>query len=118
MENTFLYLSSCSTCVRIINELKIQDAAYLQDVKKQKITPDQLAFLYAHTHSYETLINKRGRVYAQLKIEGKQLTEATYKALLDQEYSCLKRPILIWNDEIFLGNSKATVAQMNVALNG
>jgi arsenate reductase (glutaredoxin) len=118
MENTFLYLSSCSTCVRIINELKIQDAAYLQDVKKQKITPDQLAFLYAHTDSYETLINKRGRVYAQLKKEGEPLTEATYKALLDQEYSCLKRPILIWNDEIFLGNSKATVAQMNVALNG
>ena len=118
MENTFLYLSSCSTCVRIINELKIQDAAYLQDVKKQKITPEQLAFLYAHTDSYETLINKRGRVYAQLKKEGEPLTEATYKALLDQEYSCLKRPILIWNDEIFLGNSKATVAQMNVALNG
>ena len=118
MENTFLYLSSCSTCVRIINELKIQDAAYLQDVKKQKITPDQLAFLYAHTDSYETLINKRGHVYAQLKKEGEPLTEATYKALLDQEYSCLKRPILIWNDEIFLGNSKATVAQMNVALNG
>ncbi|CAI8277599.1 MAG: Uncharacterised protein [Bacteroidota bacterium] len=118
MENTFLYLSSCSTCIRIINELKIQDAAYLQDVKKQKITPEQLAFLYAHTDSYETLINKRGRVYAQLKKEGEPLTEATYKALLDQEYSCLKRPILIWNDEIFLGNSKATVAQMNVALNG
>ena len=118
MENTFLYLSSCSTCVRIINELEIQDAAYLQDVKKQKITPEQLAFLYAHTDSYETLINKRGRVYAQLKKEGKLFSEATYKALLDQEYSCLKRPILIWNDKVFLGNSKATVAQMKLALHG
>ena len=116
MENTFLYLSSCSTCVRIINELEIQDAVYLQDVKKQKITPEQLAFLYAHTHSYETLINKRGRVYAQLKKDGKPFTEATYKALLMQEYSCLKRPILIWNDKVFLGNSKATVAQMKDVL--
>ena len=117
MENTFLYLSNCSTCVRIIKELDIEGAPFLQDVKKEKITAKQLAFLYAHTHSYETLINKRGRVYAQLKKEGKSFTEATYKALLDQEYSCLKRPILVLNDEVFLGNSKATIVQMKHALN-
>ena len=118
MKNTFLYLSSCSTCVRIVKALNIKDAPFLQDVKNRKITPEQLAFLYAHTHSYETLINKRGRVYAQLKKDGKSFTESTYKALIDQEYSCLKRPILIWNDEIFLGNSKATFAQMKDALHG
>lgn len=116
MENTFLFLSSCSTCMRIIKELNIEDASYLQDVKLQKASPEQLAFLYKHTQSYEALINKRGRVFAQLKREGTVFTEDIYKNLLENEYSCLKRPILIWNNNVYLGNAKKTVAQMKTAL--
>lgn len=116
MKNTFLYLSSCSTCIRIIKELDIEGALFLQDVKHHKATAEQLAFLYAHTQSYEALINKRGRVYAKLKKEGAKFTETIYKDLLEHEYSCLKRPILICNKKVFLGNSKATVAQMKHAL--
>jgi arsenate reductase len=118
MKNTFLYLSTCSTCVRIIKSLGIEDADFLQNVKEQMISAEQLAFLYANTNSYEQLINKRGRIHAQMKREGTNFTEAVYKALLEKEYSCLKRPILIWNNSVFLGNSKATVAAMKTALDG
>lgn len=118
MENTFLYLSSCSTCMRIIKELGIEKASCLQDVKQQKATPEQLDFLYKHTQSYEALINKRGRVFAQLKREGMVFTEAVYKRLLESEYSCLKRPILIWDNKVFLGNAKKTVVEMKIALDG
>jgi arsenate reductase-like glutaredoxin family protein len=38
--------------------------------------------------------------------------------LLENEYSCLKRPILIYDNKVFLGNAKATVAQMKAALDG
>ena len=118
MKNTFLYLSTCSTCVRIIKSLGIEDAPFLQNVKEAMVTPEQLRFLYNRTNNYEQLINKRGRVYAQLKREGAVFSEAVYKALLEKEYSCLKRPILIWNNNVFLGNSKATVAAMKTALDG
>ena len=118
MKNTFLYLSTCSTCVRIIKSLGIEDADFLQNVKEQMISAEQLAFLYANTNSYEQLINKRGHVYAQMKREGTVFSEVVYKALLEKEYSCLKRPILIWNNSVFLGNSKATVAAMKTALDG
>ena len=118
MKNTFLYLSTCSTCVRIIKSLGIEDAPFLQNVKEAMVTPEQLQFLYNHTNNYEQFINKRGRVYAQLKREGAVFSEAVYKALLEKEYSCLKRPILIWNNNVFLGNSKATVAAMKTALDG
>ena len=118
MKNAFLYLSTCSTCVRIIKSLGIEDAPFLQNVKEAMVTPEQLRFLYNHTNNYEQLINKRGRVYAQLKREGAVFSEAVYKALLEKEYSCLKRPILIWNNNVFLGNSKATVAAMKTALDG
>ena len=118
MKNTFLYLSTCSTCVRIIKSLGIEDADFLQNLKEQMVTPAQLAFLHNYTNSYEQLINKRGRVYAQMKREGTVFSEAVYKALLEKEYSCLKRPILIWNNSVFLGNSKATVAAMKTAIDG
>ena len=118
MKNTFLYLSTCSTCVRIIKSLGIEDAPFLQNVKEAMVTPEQLRFLYNHTNNYEQLINKRGRIYAQLKREGTVFSEAVYKTLLEKEYSCLKRPILIWNNNVFLGNSNATVAAMKTALDG
>ena len=118
MKNTFLYLSTCSTCVRIIKSLGIEGADFLQNLKEQMATPAQLALLYANTNSYEQLINKRGRVYAQMKREGTVFSEAVYKALLEKEYSCLKRPVLVWNNNVFLGNSKATVTGMKAALDG
>lgn len=104
--------------MHIIKELNIQGASYLQDVKQQKASPEQLAFLYKHTQSYEALINKRGRVFAQLKREGMVFKETVYKRLLENEYSCLKRPILIWDNKVYLGNAKKTVAEMKIALNG
>lgn len=118
MKNTFLYLSTCSTCMRIIKSLGIENACFLQNVKEQMATPEQLDFLYNYTNSYEVLINKRGRVFAQMKREKGVFSENVYKALLENEYSCLKRPILIWNNKVFLGNAKATVVRMKAALNG
>lgn len=104
--------------MRIIKELGIENASYLQDVKQQKATPEQLAYLYEATKSYEALINKRGRVFAQLKREGTSFTATIYKQLLETEYSCLKRPILIWNNNVYLGNAKKTVAEMHHAIYG
>lgn len=104
--------------MRIIKSLGIEDAYFLQNVKEQMTSPEQLDFLYNFTNSYEGLINKRGRVFAQMKREKAVFSETVYKALLENEYSCLKRPILIWDNKVFLGNAKATVVKMKAALNG
>ena len=38
------HLSSCSTCVRIINELELKEKKFeFQDIKTEKITSSQLA---------------------------------------------------------------------------
>lgn len=118
MENTFLYLSTCSTCIRIIKDLGLTESPLLQDIKQRPASKDQLDFLYATTKSYEALINKRGRIFAHLKREGTVFTESVYKDLLEKEYSCLKRPILIFNNVAYVGNAKSTVAEMNSALHG
>lgn len=88
--NSYIYLSTCTTCMRILKELNLPEGTQLQDVKQQPVSPSQLEALYAKTQSYEALINKRSRVYAALKKEGTTLDEALFKKLLLSEYSCLK----------------------------
>ena len=114
--NTYIYLSTCNTCIRILKELNLPKSTKLQDVKHEPISKTQLQALYQITQSYEQLINKRSRVLQALNKAGKTLDEMGYKQLLETEYSCLKRPILHWNNKFYLGNAKKTVADMQEAV--
>ena len=116
--NTYIYLSTCNTCMRILNELNLPEGTKLQDVKHEPINQAQLETLYGLTQSYEQLINKRSRVLQALNKAGKALDEMGYKELLETEYSCLKRPILHWEKTFYLGNAKKTVAAMQQAVHG
>ena len=118
MENKFIFLSTCSTCKKIINILGIENKSFLQDVKHKILSKNQLDFLYNYTKSYEALINKRGLVYKKIKQDGLIMNEKKFKELLEKEYSCVKRPILIWNNKVYIGNSKSTVEMMNFVING
>jgi arsenate reductase len=116
--NTYIYLSTCNTCIRILKELNLPEGTKLQDVKHESISQAQLQALYAVTQSYEQLINKRSRVLQAVNKAGKTLDENGYKQLLETEYSCLKRPILHWENSLYLGNAKKTVAAMQQAVHG
>ena len=116
--NTFIYLSTCNTCMRILKELDLPGGTKLQDVKRQPISTVQLEALYQVTQSYEQLINKRSRVIQALNKAGKKLGEKDFQHLLQTEYSCLKRPILYWNKTFYLGNAKKTVAAMQQGVHG
>ena len=116
--NTYIYLSTCNTCMRILKELDLPKETHLQDVKQQPISSSQLQELYQITHSYEVLINKRSKVYAALKKVGTTFDETLFKKLLLTEYSCLKRPILFWDGQYHIGNAKNTVAMMQQAVHG
>ena len=104
--------------MRILKELNLPESTKLQDVKHEPISKTQLQALYQITQSYEQLINKRSRVLQALNKAGKTLDEMGYKQLLETEYSCLKRPILFWNNTYYLGNAKQTVAAMQEAVHG
>ena len=116
--NTYIYLSTCNTCMRILKELDLPEGTKLQDIKHQPISKSQLEELYQVTQSYEQLINKRSRVIQALNKAGKTLNEKDFQHLLETEYSCLKRPILHWNNSFYLGNAKKTVAAMQQAVHG
>ncbi|MDP1743987.1 MAG: ArsC/Spx/MgsR family protein, partial [Bacteroidota bacterium] len=89
------YLSSCSTCIRIMNELELKDKKFdLQDIKIEKITASQLAEMKKMAGSYEALFSRVALKYRALGLDKKQLTEEDYKNYILQEYTFLKRPVI------------------------
>ena len=47
-----------------------------------------------------------------------KLSEEDYKKYILEEYTFLKRPFIILNDEVFVGNSKATIEAVKLAYHG
>ena len=105
------YLSSCSTCTRIINELDLKNKKIeFQDIKTEKISAIQLTEMKKLAGSYEALFSKIAMKYRALRLDKLDLTEEDYKKYILEEYTFLKRPVIIINDKIFIGNSKSTIA--------
>lgn len=103
------YLSTCNTCTRIISELNLPEEFILQDIKTEPITDSQIKQMRELTDSYESLFSKRARLYKELGLKEKSLSEDDYKNYILEHYTFLKRPVVIVNDSIFIGNSKKTV---------
>jgi arsenate reductase (glutaredoxin) len=103
------YLATCSTCNRIIKELNNGDGFGLQNIKEDRITPEQLATMAKMSGSYEALFSRRALKYKALGLKNKELTEKDYRNYILNEYTFLKRPVIIIDDEIFVGNGKKTI---------
>lgn len=104
-------MKTCDTCRRILNDLNL-DGFEQQEIKSNPITTYQLQEMFALSKSYEGLFNKRARLYKSMDLKSKLLSEEDYKNYLLEEYTFLKRPVFIIDDEIFIGNSKKTIEQV------
>jgi len=89
----------------------------LQDIKTEAITESQLEAMHHLTGSYEALFSKRAQLYRQRNLKEQTLSEEDYKNLILEHYTFLKRPVMIINDAIFVGNSKKVVAEAVTAFN-
>lgn len=111
------YLSSCSTCSRIITELDLHNKKFeFQDIKTEKITAAQLAEMKKMAGSYEALFSRVALKYRALGLDKKKLGEDDYKKYILEEYTFLKRPVIIIKDKIFVGNSKNNTAAAKAEL--
>lgn len=81
----------------------------MQDIKPDSITPAQLDEMKNMTGSYESLFSRRAMKYKEMGLKDKPLTEKDYRRLILEEYTFLKRPVVIINDKIFVGSEKKTV---------
>jgi arsenate reductase len=104
------YLSTCSTCARILKETNLEKKGFqLQDIKTEKITPAQIDEMKNLAGSYESLFSRVALKFRALKLNEKQLSEKDYRKYILEEYTFLKRPVVIFGKKIFIGNSKANV---------
>lgn len=110
------HLSTCDTCKRIIKELNLPSDFILQDIKTEAITEAQIEKMKALTNSYESLFSKRARLYKELGLKEKTLSENDFKNYILEHYTFLKRPIIIFDNKIFVGNSKKTVEAAKIAI--
>lgn len=111
------YLKTCSTCSRILKELNLSSEFILQDIKTEEITVKQLESMKELAGSYEALFSKRSKLYKEMDLKNQDLTEKDYKHYILHHYTFLSRPVIIFDNQIFVGNSKKVVEALKTVLN-
>jgi len=106
------YLKTCSTCKRILKEVRELKDFELIDVKTHQITEGEIDEIAQLANGYEAIFNKRAKKYIETGLNKENLSEADFKKLLLQEYTYLKRPVFIIDRIAFVGNSKKTIENL------
>ncbi len=96
-----------------MNELgdKISDFE-LQDIKSEPMTLAQIDEMKKRSGTYESLFSRKAMKYRSMGLADKDLSEEDYQKLIQDEYTFLKRPVFIIQDEIFVGNSKKEIERL------
>lgn len=110
MQKVF-YLKTCGTCTKILKMLDLSDWQ-LRELKSAPITEEELAEMYTQTKSYETLFSRRSTQIKAREIDVKTLEEKDFKKLILEHYSFLKRPVFLTDKEIFVGNDKKNLEDL------
>ena len=109
-------LSTCKTCQRIIAELGPQPGLEVSNIKETPITPAELDRMAELAGGYEALFSRRAMKYRSLGLADQTLTEADYRRLILEEYTFLRRPVTVVEDQIFIGSAKKSVEGTRKAL--
>ena len=109
------FLKTCDTSIRILKSINIEGFE-LQEIKTEPILVKQLDEMQKLSGSYEALFSRRAKKYKQMNLKNQELSEKDYRQLILDEYTFLKRPVIIINDKIFIGNSKKNVENLKNAI--
>ena len=110
------YLATCDTCKRIMKELELPSEFLKHEIKQEEITVKELETLRELSGSYEALFSKRAKLYKERGLKDENLSEADFKRFLLEHYTFLKRPVIVNDGQIFIGNSKKVVEAAKSAL--
>lgn len=110
------HLANCGTCQRIIKEWQPDPEIPQQDIKTESMTDEQVDEMARLAGSYEALFSRRAMKYRSMGLNEMKLEEADYRRYILEEYTFLKRPVLVLEDQIFVGNTKKVVAAAKAAL--
>ncbi len=103
------YLKTCDTCKKILKSLPNISEFVLVDIKENPLTVYQLEELYNLTQSYEVLFSRKSKLYKEMGLKDFDLTEADYKRYILEHYTFLSRPVIVNEQNIFVGSSPKTL---------
>ncbi len=110
-------LPTCKTCVRIFEDLQPeQNGCEVVDIKAEGISADDLDRMKELAGSYEALFSRRAMKFRSMGLADQTLTEADYRKLILEEYTFLKRPVFLFDDQVTAGSAKASVEAARAAL--
>lgn len=113
MKKIVFHLGNCTTCQRILKQLKLDKKGFtFREIKSQRITPAELEMLKKMAGSYEGVFTRQSMSFKKFTPEQKaSLTEAKMRDLILSDYTFLKRPVIIYGDVLFAGNAPKTVTE-------
>ena len=113
-------IGHCTTSLALFEETGLDkligEKFTVQNIKFEKITPAQLDEMKKMVGTYEALFSRRAIKYKEWKLKDKKLTEKDYRQYILDEYTFLKRPVIIMEDKIFVGSEKKTIAALKNVL--
>lgn len=102
--------------MRIIKSVNLPSDVIFQDIKEEELQVKQLEALQKLAGSYEALFSKRAKLYKEMGLKDLTLTEQDYKQYMLEHYTFLSRPVIVFNDQIFIGNSPKTIQAAKEAI--
>jgi arsenate reductase len=105
------HLSTCNTNQRILKTLNPGKEFELIDIKSQNIDGETLDWIKEKVGSYEALFSRKAMKYRSMGLDKRVLSEQEIRQFILDEYTFLKRPFIIINENVFIGNSKNVIQQ-------
>jgi arsenate reductase (glutaredoxin) len=106
--NKFYWLPNCSTCVKAkkfldANGIEINE---LRDIKANKLSRAEIENLVEIIGDADKLFSRRAIKYRELGLNKREVSTAEMLDLMTEEYTFIKRPVLVINDEAVAGFSE------------
>lgn len=99
MKKKIFLIPHCSTCQGHLKGKPVQEHTFC-NIKEKNISEEELDWLAKQTGSYNALFSRNARKYRALQLKDKNLSETDIKKLILEEYTFLKRPVIVWDEMI------------------
>lgn len=105
----FYYLKTCDTCKKLIKLLTAFEDIEYREIKTNPLSEIEIDDLANLASGYENLFNKRAKLYKEHQLKTQNLTELDYRKWLNNHYTFLKRPVLVIENKIHIGNNQKSL---------
>jgi arsenate reductase len=105
METSFYWLPECTTCQKAKRRLDYHRVAptNFRAIKREPLDRSEIERLAALIGGAENLFSRRSVKYRELGLKDKTLSDGEMLDLMANEYTFLKRPILVIGDRAVAG---------------